>query len=397
MNVRWLSFGLLLGLLASTAVSCGGAAKCSPANCPFGCCDASGTCQSTVSNAQCGTNAAACVQCPLGTSCNLGQCTNVTGGAGGAGGTGGGSGGGGGTSTGGGGGTSTGGGGGTATGGGSGSSPCPALGAANTAFFADGPTCAFELSGVGPVTINSNPNLTTQCTAALGQCSTNDRALLSSLASCIAAAPACASGNHNAAGNAYFSCMNGAVGLSSACQNAIKPATDGGASNTGGGAGGGTGGGGGCRTVSGFGFNTLASYQVGDFEFTAGSTENGSAQPLDNLSIEAIWSIGDAGTGLYVPDTYDLSTQGSYFACKACVTVCEGCQPGATNCSACYLARSGSVTILQATRGPSGFFEASVSNVRAESWNLRTDQPVAGGGCLLIPSASINTTLTVAP
>jgi hypothetical protein len=412
MNLRWLSFGLALGLLASSAVSCGGAKQCSAANCPFGCCDSAGTCQSTVSNAQCGTNGTACMACPLGTNCSLGVCTAVggTGGSGGgSSGTGGGS-----SGTGGGGGT-TGGGGGTTgggSGGGSGSAVCTALGSANSSFFGTRSSCAFELTGVGQVSIDNNPDIVADCNAALGQCTTNDRTILSNLASCIAAAPSCTAGNENAAGNSYFACMNDATGLSSGCQNAINPGTGGGGGATGGGGGSVTGGGGGsvtgggggttgggggsttCRVVSGFASGATASYTTANgYEFTAGSIDNGTAAPVDALAIEVIWAINGTGTGITVPGTYDLATQGTYASCKACVALCEGCSPGGTNCTKCYLARSGSMNIQQAPRAATGTFQATVSNVRAEAWNLGGDQPLNDGTCVTISSASINTAI----
>lgn len=116
-NVKWLMVGLLMGFLSSSALSCGPATKaCSAKECPFGCCDAAGTCQVGSSDGQCGSQGAMCSACALAQRCNLGVCSNI----GQSGGPGGGSGGGGGRADGGtGGGGATGGGtGGGATGGG---------------------------------------------------------------------------------------------------------------------------------------------------------------------------------------------------------------------------------------------------------------------------------------
>lgn len=112
--------GFCIGLLLAMAPACGPAKVCNASTCPTGCCDASGTCQSS-SQTNCGQLGQSCQQCGLGQSCNFGTCTgNMTGFGGGVGTTGGGSGttGGGSSTTGGGDGTT--GGGSATTGGGNG-------------------------------------------------------------------------------------------------------------------------------------------------------------------------------------------------------------------------------------------------------------------------------------
>lgn len=94
---KWMMVGLFFGLTMSTALSCGAAKKCGPSDCPFGCCDAMGTCQVGSSDAQCGTSGNMCSTCTLAQQCSVGICVNIgqAGGPGGGGGsTGGGSGGG---------------------------------------------------------------------------------------------------------------------------------------------------------------------------------------------------------------------------------------------------------------------------------------------------------------
>ena len=98
-TAKWMVLGLLLGFSASTTLSCGAAKKCGPSNCPFGCCDSSGSCQVGSSDALCGHGGAACGICTLSQQCNVGTCTNIgqsggPGGGSGGGRTGGGSGGG---------------------------------------------------------------------------------------------------------------------------------------------------------------------------------------------------------------------------------------------------------------------------------------------------------------
>ncbi len=61
-------------------------ASCNPANCPSGCCDASGVCQLGTSNGACGTGGASCTTCTNGASCDpqthtcttVGQCNALT-------------------------------------------------------------------------------------------------------------------------------------------------------------------------------------------------------------------------------------------------------------------------------------------------------------------------------
>ena len=87
--------GLLMGFLASSALSCGPAVKaCGPRECPFGCCDAAGSCQVGSSDAQCGSQGAACSACALAQRCNFGICSNIGQSGGPGGGNGGGTGGG---------------------------------------------------------------------------------------------------------------------------------------------------------------------------------------------------------------------------------------------------------------------------------------------------------------
>ena len=47
---------------------------CNSTNCPAGCCDANGVCQSAETSATCGLSGTACQPCPMGTECLYGQC-----------------------------------------------------------------------------------------------------------------------------------------------------------------------------------------------------------------------------------------------------------------------------------------------------------------------------------
>lgn len=146
-TAKWMMLGLLLGFSASTALSCGAVKKCGPSDCPFGCCDATGSCQPGSSDAQCGSQGAVCLSCSLSQRCQVGTCTNIGQSGGPGGGSGGGTGGG---VVGGGGGGATGGGvGGGGTGGGAGacnSSNCSGCCQAGSCFPPSNTTCG--VSGV---------------------------------------------------------------------------------------------------------------------------------------------------------------------------------------------------------------------------------------------------------
>ena len=235
---RWMTLGAVLGFSTAMGVSCG-PAKCTPANCAFGCCDASGSCQSGNSDSQCGGSGRACSSCVLGQSCQLGACVLTgTGAGGGSGGgtTGGGTGGG--TTGGGTGGGTTGGG----TGGGTTDALCTRLNSASIVFFAGNSSCSN-----GTVTISSNPNLLAQCNGGIAACTASaDRTALTNYAACVEGAQACTSGNEDAAVSDSQSCLGTFFSTASqACLMGITTSgTGGGGGTTGGGTGGGTTGGG---------------------------------------------------------------------------------------------------------------------------------------------------------
>jgi hypothetical protein len=66
-------FALVLGVATA---SCGTAAVCDARTCATGCCNALGQCVPT-SNQACGRARAACTQCFIGQSCNLGRCESI--------------------------------------------------------------------------------------------------------------------------------------------------------------------------------------------------------------------------------------------------------------------------------------------------------------------------------
>ncbi len=66
---------LLLALGVVLFASCGPVGgRCTPTNCPNGCCDEDGECQSGREQNACGNGAGACSACSFGTSCQLGEC-----------------------------------------------------------------------------------------------------------------------------------------------------------------------------------------------------------------------------------------------------------------------------------------------------------------------------------
>lgn len=70
-QLRFLTIGLGLGMLLAMSPSCG--KKCDAKSCAAGCCSKD-TCVTATSDAQCGTNGAACSACSSGTTCQEGAC-----------------------------------------------------------------------------------------------------------------------------------------------------------------------------------------------------------------------------------------------------------------------------------------------------------------------------------
>ena len=232
---KWMALGAVLGFSVATGVSCGAAAKCTPSNCAFGCCDATGVCQSGNSDSQCGQAGATCAQCVLGQSCSFGRCAlGGTGGNGGSGGGGGSPGTGGGT---------TGGG----TGGGTSDALCTRMNSATISFYAGRSVCSN-----GTTSISLAPNGLARCNAGIAQCSSSDRGSLGNYAGCLETGPVCTSGNENSALTNFGSCvMTLGSSISQPCSTAVFSSSTGGGggTTTGGGTGGGaTGGGGGGTT-----------------------------------------------------------------------------------------------------------------------------------------------------
>lgn len=111
-----------------------------------------------------------------------------------------------------------------------------------------------------------------------------------------------------------------------------------------------------------------------------------SAAPTDILMLDVSWS-----SGATVPGSRNLATEGTLSTCGYCVQFGRNCTTGATGtCSSWYLARAGTMTVSQATRGSPGTFSASVSNLVLYPWNPNTDTALSGG-CLSLSSASLTT------
>jgi hypothetical protein len=123
------------------------------------------------------------------------------------------------------------------------------------------------------------------------------------------------------------------------------------------------------------------------FELTQADALTSTTQPTDFISFEAIWKYGTTATNITIPGTRNLANEGTYSTCKFCATIQKGCT---TSCTQQFLARSGSLNISAATRATPGTFVGSLTNGCFEEWNLDTDQPVQGGSCIVVQSASVN-------
>lgn len=424
LNLKWAVLGAVLGFSAASGLACGPANKCTPSTCPFGCCDASGTCQQGSSDSLCGSQASVCQACTFGQVCVVGRCVasgSGTGGSSGSGGgtsntgggtgTGGGSGTGGGTSAGGGtgtgggasmgGGTGTGGGtstgGGTGTGGGSGSDVCSRLVGAVTQWYAGRTVCE---SSSGNVT--QDPSALSKCQAGVSACaSSSDQAVLNQWVTCIGGAPRCTTGSESAAVQGFTNCaLQAANGLSTSCRNALTSSSTGGGGGTATGGGGGTATGGGGGTAAGGGGGSTAGCTVmspvnttrggGTLNGTATTTGFGattSGNPTDLINVEVWWSTGISS----VPYTEDLALEPTYGGCPTCLVLKRACDFNVQMCTGGdYLGISGSVTVTQATRGDAGVFQASWQNVRFQEWDFVSDTAVDGGRCLTTASGSLN-------
>jgi hypothetical protein len=161
---------------------------------------------------------------------------------------------------------------------------------------------------------------------------------------------------------------------------------------SGGGVGGGTGGGTGCTTIASWpGVNFVAGYtNQTSFEFTSAETQTAATDPRDVIGFEVIWAINGVAQNPPVPGSTNLATGGTYATCKYCATLLQGCT--STGCTKSYLGRAGTMNVTQASRATTGSFAATLTNVRFEEWNLQNDTAVAGGACIIVQAASINTT-----
>jgi hypothetical protein len=157
----------------------------------------------------------------------------------------------------------------------------------------------------------------------------------------------------------------------------------GGGTGTGGGTSTGGGGGSACRTVSvptQFGNTALAEYRA----FSSGNGHYNvvifiaSQSSTEGARFEVVYP-GDGPFPL--PASGSFVNRG-YRQCEVCAIFNEGCTANA--CARQYLATSGSYTVTRADRAAEGRIAASASNLRFVEWNLTTDTPVTGGGCVQI-------------
>lgn len=106
----------------------------------------------------------------------------------------------------------------------------------------------------------------------------------------------------------------------------------------------------------------------------------------DTFWASVTWARAGVDTGVMVPGTFDLS-RGTYADCLACVIFCE--LNASDRCSHRYLARAGTMTVTEATRGATGTFAASLRDVVFREWDLDSDQPIARGKCVTVESAEL--------
>ncbi len=143
----------------------------------------------------------------------------------------------------------------------------------------------------------------------------------------------------------------------------------------------------GCMTLSFPVAQAAAFYSDSDLdEITQATLRSGTSGLFDQLVLKVVWSVERVETQVTVPGTVDLSTATSD-TCRYCVTLRTHCS-ATLGCSKGFLARAGTMSVSQATRGNAGSIDVTLTNVRLEEWMLGTDTPVAGGACLFLPSLS---------
>jgi hypothetical protein len=97
----------------------------------------------------------------------------------------------------------------------------------------------------------------------------------------------------------------------------------------------------------------------------------------DGLGIEIVYP-NDVGPT--APFTQSITNAG-YKTCSVCAVFYEDCvDPG--TCARNYLARSGTVMISRADRGPAGRIIGSASALHFEEWNLVADTAIPNGRCI---------------
>ena len=332
-------------------------------------------CVPNVTGAKCADDS----NCPTGQVCVKAAATDEVGECGMGSGTGGGTGGG----------TTGGGTGGGTTGGGTGTT-CSTISQASTTFFAGHASCG---------AISSNPNILSQCNSAIGSCSANDQAQLSTFSSCISAVP-CTTGNETAAQNQFFSCASDTASLTQSCQTAIQTffnAGTGGGGGTGGGTGGGapptgggappTGGGGGCTVLNTFPqARKQASLAGTNMDVPDALIFASATDPSDMLEFQFY--------GSSTPASEMLNTT-TWFNCNNCAVLSRGCTANGTGYSCTgglYLARVGSMTVSSApsTTSPTTAFAGSLTATTFVEWNLTTDMVAPNARCVQLPAMSFS-------
>ncbi|MBL8913031.1 MAG: hypothetical protein JNM17_20215 [Archangium sp.] len=124
-----------------------------------------------------------------------------------------------------------------------------------------------------------------------------------------------------------------------------------------------------------------------EFTSTAGWTSMTGSGVGDTMWAAVTWARAGIDTGVMVPGTFDLSVA-TYGDCVACVIFCE--LNANDRCSHRYLARAGTMTVTEATRGPRGTFAATLRDVVFREWDLDGNSPIAGGKqCVTVESAEL--------
>ena len=127
-----------------------------------------------------------------------------------------------------------------------------------------------------------------------------------------------------------------------------------------------------------------------DAEYTSGSAWTGdSGGSHDTMWASVTWARAGVETGATVPGSFDLAREGTFTHCTHCVIFCE-LDTAIDRCRRRYLAREGTGTVTEASRGVTGTFKASLRDLVFRQWDLLSDTAVPHGACITVASAVFN-------